>query len=114
MTEFSQKVINAIRRIPKGRVATYSQIAKMAGKEHAARAVSWILYSSTKAHKLPWQRVLNSKGKISFPTNSKQYVLQKNLLIKEGVPFSQSDMIEMSLYQWKYKKRSQRKSLRKG
>jgi methylated-DNA-protein-cysteine methyltransferase related protein len=104
MTEFSQKVIKAIRRIPKGQVATYSQIAKMAGKEHAARAVSWILHSSSKAHKLPWQRVLNSKGKISFRRDSKHYNLQKNLLIKEGVCFSQSDTIKMSIYQWQYKK----------
>lgn len=108
MTAFSQKVIAAIRRIPKGRVATYSQIAHMAGKEHAARAVSWILHSSTKAHKLPWHRVLNSKGKISFPTESRHYRLQKQLLMKEGVVFSDRDSIEMPVYQWKYKTKSRR------
>lgn len=104
MTDFSQKVISTIKRIPKGKVATYSQIAKMAGKEHAARAVSWLLHSSSKTHKLPWQRVLNSKGKISFPWGSRHYNQQKKMLLQEGVDFTESDSIDMSLFQWKYKK----------
>lgn len=104
MTDFSQKVIATIKRIPKGKVATYSQIAKMSGKEHAARAVSWLLHSSSKTHKLPWQRVLNSKGKISFPWGSRHYNQQKKMLLQEGVEFTESDTVDMSLFQWKYKK----------
>jgi methylated-DNA-protein-cysteine methyltransferase related protein len=100
-TDFSIKVIAVIKKIPKGKVATYGQIAKLAGKEHAARGVSWILHSCSKSHKLPWQRVLNSKGQISFPKLTASFVRQMNLLKKEGVKFSESGQIDMTKFQWK-------------
>jgi methylated-DNA-protein-cysteine methyltransferase-like protein len=99
-TDFSVKVIAAIKKIPKGKVATYSQIARIAGKDHAARGVSWILHSCSKSYKLPWQRVLNPKGQISFPKMTANYVRQMNLLKKEGVFFSESGQIDMTKFQW--------------
>jgi methylated-DNA-protein-cysteine methyltransferase-like protein len=102
-SDFSEKVIAAIRKIPKGKVATYGQIAGIAGKTHAARGVSWILHSSSKAEKLPWQRVLNSKGRISFPKGSTHYAKQKRLLQKEGVLFLEDDEIDLVKFQWKKK-----------
>lgn len=86
-TEFSKKVIQLIRSIPRGKVASYGQIAKLAGKPHGSRGVAWILHSSSRAHALPWQRVLNSKGRISFPEDSREYARQKKLLENEGVEF---------------------------
>lgn len=105
-TDFSLKVIKAIKSIPKGRVATYGQIARIAGKEHAARGVSWILHSCSKSYKLPWQRVLNSKGEISFPKLTLNYVRQKNLLKSEGVVFTEGDKINMTKFQWGKRKRA--------
>jgi len=100
-TEFTLKVIKAIKSIPKGKVATYGQIARIAGKEHASRGVSWILHSSSISHELPWQRVLNSKGQISFPVMTRNHVRQMNLLKKEGIQFSENGQIDMTKFQWK-------------
>jgi methylated-DNA-protein-cysteine methyltransferase-like protein len=99
-TEFSKKVIQLIRSIPRGKVATYGQIAKLAGKPHGSRGVAWILHSSSRAHALPWQRVLNGKGRISFPEDSREYARQKTLLENEGVEFV-SGRIDLNKFLWK-------------
>jgi len=82
---FTEKVIKVIQKIPRGRVATYQQVAGLAGKLHASRGVAWILNSSSKKYKLPWQRVINSKGRISFKPGTHHFMMQKRLLTKEGV-----------------------------
>ena len=64
---FSSRVKSIIASIPEGRVATYGQIALLAGNRRAARQVAWILHSSSSKHGLPWQRVINRLGKISLP-----------------------------------------------
>ena len=87
-TDFTKKVIRLIRSIPRGKVASYGQIAKLAGKPQGSRGVAWILHSSSRAHGLPWQRVLNSQGRISFPEDSREYARQKQLLENEGVEFT--------------------------
>jgi methylated-DNA-protein-cysteine methyltransferase-like protein len=99
-TEFSANVIRLIQAIPRGRVATYGQIAALAGKPHGARGVSWILSSSTKKHKLPWYRVVGSGGKISIPKGSKGHDLQIQLLKKEGVIVTESKC-DILKYGWK-------------
>lgn len=102
-TDFSKKVIQMIKKIPLEKVATYGQIAKLAGKPQGSRGVAWILNSSSEAHKLPWHRVINAQGKISFPPDSKHYRKQKSLLTKEGVEFRESDSVDFKVYQWKTK-----------
>lgn len=99
--EFSKQVMSFIKKVPKGKVATYGQIAKLAGKPQGSRGVAWILNSSSKAHDLPWHRIINSKGQISFPKASSSYRKQKSLLEKEGVQFNQSGQIDMKVFQWK-------------
>lgn len=100
-TEFTKKVISLIKKIPKGKVATYAQIAKLAGKPHGVRGVVWILHSSSKMNDLPWHRVINSKGRISFPAMSEQELRQKSSLKKEGVKFSDGEVIDLEIFQWK-------------
>ena len=100
-SEFYINVVNAVQAIPKGKVATYGQVARIAGKEHAARAVSWVLHSSSKKHKLPWHRVINSKGSISFQRGSTYYSKQKRFLRQEGVEFDQYGKLDLLEYQWK-------------
>lgn len=115
MTEFSSKVIQEIKKIPKGKVATYGQIAKLAGKPQGSRGVAWILNSSSQSHGLPWHRVLNSKGKISFPPATAEYTKQKRLLAKEGIEFGDNDQIDMMRFQWaKTKATARRKTTTKG
>lgn len=101
MTEFSRAVMSWVKKIPKGKIASYGQIARLAGKPNGARGVGWILNSSSEAHNLPWQRVLNSKGRISFSKKSEEYKLQKKLLQKEGVKFSDDDSLDLEKFGWK-------------
>lgn len=103
VSPFTAKVIALIKQVPAGKVATYGQIAKLAGKPQGSRGVSWILHSSSKAHELPWQRILNSQGKISFPVGSAEFKKQKRLLIKEGIEFDDSDKIDLVRFLWKKK-----------
>ncbi|MBX3021796.1 MAG: MGMT family protein [Bdellovibrionales bacterium] len=102
-TEFTTRVIATIAKIPRGKVATYKQIAALSGKPHGSRGVAWILNSSSQKHKLPWYRVLSSRGRISFPLKSKHYVLQMAKLKREGVRFKDNGDIDMAKYQWKKK-----------
>lgn len=103
MTEFSRSVMSIVKKIPKGKVASYGQVARLAGKPNGARGVGWILNSTSETHNLPWQRVINSKGKISFPIKSDEHKLQKSLLKKEGVKFSLDGSIDFSIYGWSRK-----------
>jgi methylated-DNA-protein-cysteine methyltransferase-like protein len=96
---FTRKVKEIIKKIPRGKVATYGQIAAYAGNPRAARQVAWILNSSSRKDKLPWHRVINRSGKISLKPNH-GYEIQKMLLKKEGVEFDKSDVIDFERYLW--------------
>lgn len=108
-TEFSQKVITIIQKIPKGKVASYAQIAKLAGKPQGVRGVVWILHSSSSLSDLPWHRVINSKGKISFPEMSEQWIKQKKLLEREGITVSEYGEIDLKEFQWTAKLSTEKK-----
>ena len=96
---FTQRVKQVIRKIPRGKVATYGQIAAYAGSPRAVRQVVWILNSSSRKDKLPWHRVINRQGKISLKPNH-GYEIQKMLLEKERVKFDKNDMIDLERYLW--------------
>lgn len=101
LTPFTKAVIRSIKGIPAGKVATYGQIAKLAGKPHGSRGVSWILSSCTKAHGLPWFRVIGAKGAISIPWESPGFQKQKRLLEGEGVEVAADGRVDMKRFQWK-------------
>jgi methylated-DNA-protein-cysteine methyltransferase related protein len=109
-TPFTKAVIKMVKRIPKGKVATYGQIAKISGNAGGSRGVAWILHACAKKYKLPWQRVINSKGKISFDKRSKEFKLQKSLLQKEGILFDQESVLNFKKVQWS-KKNAPRKKI---
>jgi methylated-DNA-protein-cysteine methyltransferase-like protein len=97
---FSAQIISVIKRIPSGRVASYGQIAALAGNPRAARTVIWLLHSSSGKEKLPWHRVINGRGMISLkPGNG--YEEQRALLEREGVEFDLYGRIDLERYQWK-------------
>lgn len=117
ITPFTKKVIELIQKIPKGNVATYGQIAKAAGRDGAARQVGWILNSCTKKYKLPWQRVINSQGRISFKRDSQEFADQKRILENEGVKVSHYGEIALATSQapdsfFRSKKTSRKKILK--
>lgn len=99
VTEFTKNVIKLIQNIPESKVLTYGRIAKLAGNPKAARQVSWILHSSTKKYKLPWHRVINSKGSIALKTEMEKQD-QKILLKKEGVKFNGEYQIDLATSMW--------------
>ncbi|WP_455140330.1 MGMT family protein [Candidatus Hodarchaeum mangrovi] len=96
---FSNEVINIIKSIPKGKVATYGQIAALAGNPRGARQVTWLLHSATEKENLPWHRVVNSQRRISLPKEG-GYEEQKMLLISEGVVFDSLDRIDFHQFLW--------------
>lgn len=97
-----------IRQIPAGKVATYGQIARLAGKPQGSRGVAWILHSSSTAHQLPWHRVLNSQGKISFEIGTHNFRQQKKRLEKEGVEITSDGRLNLTQFQWKKKEPAQK------
>ena len=99
-SDFTQIIINIIKKIPEGKVLTYGFIAKLAGNPRAARQVSWILHSSSKKYNLPWHRVISSKGKISLKT-IEDCEYQKNLLEQEGIKVSDGYNLDLKKYLWK-------------
>ena len=106
-TDFSVNVIKLILKIPRGKVATYGLIAKLAGKPQGSRGVSWLLHSSTKKYGLPWFRVINSQGKISMPEGSRGHARQKKFLENEGVVF-ENGRVDLKKFLWKKKPNSRK------
>jgi methylated-DNA-protein-cysteine methyltransferase-like protein len=102
-TPFTKAVLKMIKKIPRGKVASYGQIAKISGNAGGSRGVAWILHACSKKYKLPWQRVINSQGKISFDKFSKEYKIQKKLLEKEGIYFSETGTVNFKKFQWSKK-----------
>ncbi|OGN87936.1 MAG: DNA methyltransferase [Chloroflexi bacterium RBG_13_46_9] len=100
MSSFTEEVVAIIKNIPRGKVATYGQIAALAGNRFASRQVVRILNSSSKKEKLPWHRVVNSLGTISLKPG-RGYEEQKALLVGEGIAFDKEDRIDMQTYLWK-------------
>jgi methylated-DNA-protein-cysteine methyltransferase-like protein len=80
-------------------VATYGQIATLAGSPRGARQVVRALNSSSAKEGLPWHRVVNREGRISLP-KGRGYELQKALLEDEGIVFGLGDDIELQKYLW--------------
>lgn len=108
ISEFTKKTMQQIHRIPVGQVATYKQIAELAGKPQGSRGVAWILHSCSTLYKLPWHRVLSSQGKISFDPNSSQFRKQMKLLQNEGVTVSKDGKLNLAKFQWKKRPRQKK------
>jgi len=92
---FTSRVAELIRRIPEGKVATYGQIAGMAGDPRGAREVVSVLRSQKN---LPWHRVLAAGGRITLPGQGG--LLQRKLLEAEGVPFDADGTVPLARYGW--------------
>ena len=82
-----QNVWKVVSEIPSGHVLTYGEVARLSGMPRAARRVSQALRRAPSGVKLPWHRVINAQGKISFPANSSAWHKQKDMLEKEGIVF---------------------------
>lgn len=94
MNLFTERVIRTIQGIPAGHVMTYGQVAAAAGNRRAARQVVRILHSMSAKHELPWHRIINAKGEISFTAGD-----QHALLEAEGILFI-NGKVDLSIYRW--------------
>lgn len=88
-----------ISQIPTGKVVTYGQLAEQVGARGYARVVGNVLKQLPAGTDLPWHRVINSKGYISFPEGSARYNEQKRRLEKEGITLL-SGRVNLKAYQW--------------
>ncbi len=89
-----------VRRIPKGKVATYGQIARMVGR-CTARMVGYAMAAVPEGSRVPWQRVINSQGMISARSHGDGDDRQRVKLEKEGVRFSTNGKIDLTEFGWK-------------
>ena len=104
-TSLHDRIRQVIKKIPRGKVATYGQIAMLAGNPRAARQVVRVLHSCSEKDKLPWYRVINSRGGISLPPGQ-GYELQRALLRDEGVLLKDNNLIDLTKHQWAPKRLS--------
>jgi methylated-DNA-protein-cysteine methyltransferase-like protein len=96
------RIYTVVSRIPRGRVATYGQVARLAGLPGQARLVGYALSALDDGSRIPWQRVVNAKGRIS-PRGSGDPMahFQRLLLRREGVAFDKSGSISLSRFRWR-------------
>jgi methylated-DNA-protein-cysteine methyltransferase-like protein len=101
-----ERVAAVVRRIPRGRVATYGQVAELAGLGAGARQVGYALHALGDTGGLPWHRVINARGMVSLPPASHSALTQRLLLEAEGVRFDQRGRVSLARYQWRPRCRS--------
>ena len=87
-----------VRKIPRGRVATYGQIASLAGLDGHARQVGYALHNLPERSTVPWHRVVNAKGEISPRTAGDSHELQRMLLEAEGVELDLRGRIDLQKF----------------
>jgi methylated-DNA-protein-cysteine methyltransferase-like protein len=95
----AQRILTAVKRIPRGRVSTYGNIAEVAGLPRRARLVGTVLRQTPSMLKVPWFRVVNASGRISFPINSDAYERQRSQLEAEGIELVRG-RIDLQRYGW--------------
>jgi methylated-DNA-protein-cysteine methyltransferase-like protein len=113
MNRTYQRFYSVVARIPRGRVATYGQVAQLAGLAGRARQVGYALHALTTDSNLPWQRVINSAGRVSPRAEPGVDHLQRILLEAEGVSFDESGRISMKEFQWQPRRRLPKKAARR-
>ena len=105
---FYQKIYQIVKKIPKGKIATYGQIAMLCGSPRGARMVGWALHvlPEEKLEEVPWHRVINREGRISTTCLEHPADIQAFLLKKEGVMVIKKNgnyFIDLKKFLWRLK-----------
>lgn len=95
------RIYDVVRRIPRGRVATYGQVAELAGLEGHARQVGYALHALPSSIDIPWHRVINARGEVSPRSGGDSHELQRLLLESEGVHFDARGRTDLKKHRWK-------------
>ena len=94
-----ERIYAVVKRIPKGKVATYGQVARIVGR-CTARMVGYATAAVPNGSRVPWQRVINSQGMISVRSHGDGDERQRVLLEKEGVKFDAKGKVDLKVFQW--------------
>jgi methylated-DNA-protein-cysteine methyltransferase-like protein len=95
------RIYAVVRQIPRGRVATYGQVAALAGLDGHGRRVGYALHSLPSSMKVPWHRVINARGEVSARTSGDSHELQRHLLEAEGIHFDRRGRIDLTKHRWR-------------
>lgn len=99
---FYERVYAVVEKIPKGKVATYGQIAMILGNPNASRAVGYALHNAPSQRSLPCHRVVNRKGELAPGAIFGKQEFQRDLLLAEGILFDINGLIDMERCIWHY------------
>jgi|SRR5690606_18268317 len=105
-TSTYERIYRVVRKIPSGRVATYGQVATLAGLPGHARQTGYALHALPSGTAVPWHRVINAQGAISLRAVAGGELTQRLLLESEGIEFNGRGRIRLATYQWKPRTRS--------
>lgn len=93
------RILAVVRRIPRGRVATYGQVSALAGFPRQPRLAGYALRRS--GHGVPWHRVINAQGRISPRADPDGIPRQRALLQAEGIRFGPGGRVDLARFQWR-------------
>jgi methylated-DNA-protein-cysteine methyltransferase-like protein len=93
------RIYRIVRLVPRGRVASYGQIARIAGR-CSPRNVGYAMAAVPADSGVPWHRIVNSRGMISVRSHGGECTAQRQLLEGEGIEFGPSGRIDMRVYGW--------------
>lgn len=96
-----ERIYAVVRRIPRGRVATYGQVATLAELAGHARQVGYALHALSDASSIPWHRVINARGQVSTRSEFGGELLQRFMLEAEGVQFNGRGRVTLLRFQWR-------------
>ena len=97
------RIYAVVRRIPRGRTATYGQVAALAGRPGHARQVGYALHALRDGTGVPWHRVINARGEVSRRARPGAELSQRMLLEQEGIRFDARGRVALSKVQWRPK-----------
>ena len=100
MSNTYERIYAIVKQIPEGRVATYGQIARLAGLGGQARQVGYALNALPDDQDVPWHRVINARGEISKRSLPVYEQVQRELLEQEGIEFGTDARISLRRYRW--------------
>lgn len=101
MSEGYREIYEVVSRIPSGRVASYGQVAALAGRPGHARQVGYALYALPEDSEVPWHRVINARGEVSPRAEPGRDGYQRHLLEEEGVAFDSKGRADLGRFRWR-------------
>ena len=99
--DIDHRIWQVVALIPAGKVATYGDVARLAGMPGAARRVGRALRVLPKGTRIPWHRVINAQGRISLPPGSASQYTQRDRLEAEGILFKANKSIDLKRFRWR-------------